>query len=193
MITINLFIYETERKCDTQKRLGARKTTLLPKQRRAVLLPYPPEPLPLGSLRNRDVDFSRIHKLSHYRGKKKIRMERKIWGLFCAEECFGSDWANEIGRSCWSEVTKMRKQRCGGKKQKFCSFLEKEQDTSSPQLRPGRGESRQSFLVHPRTDHRAGSHPRGWRSSQSTPNVGWRMMSRKSFAGGTIKRRKGEL
>lgn len=46
-----------QRKRDMQKRLGARKTTLLPKLRRAVLLPYPPEPLPLGSLRNRDVDF----------------------------------------------------------------------------------------------------------------------------------------
>lgn len=34
MITVNLFIYETERKCDMQKRLGARKTTLLLKQSR---------------------------------------------------------------------------------------------------------------------------------------------------------------
>lgn len=109
MITVNLFIYETERKCDMQKRLGARKTTLLPKLRRAVLLPCPPEPLPLGSLRNRDVDFWRIHKLPHHRGKKKIRMEGEIWGLFCAEECFGSEWVSEIGPSCWSEVTKMRK------------------------------------------------------------------------------------
>lgn len=50
----------------------------LPKGRRAVLLPYPTELLPLGSLRNRDVDFSRIYKLQHHRGKKKIRMEREI-------------------------------------------------------------------------------------------------------------------
>lgn len=81
MITVNLFIYEMERKCDTQKRLGARKTTLLPKQSWAVLLPYPPKPLPLGSLRNRDVDFSRIYKLPHHRFLKKIRMEERFEGF----------------------------------------------------------------------------------------------------------------
>lgn len=72
MIAVNLFVYETERKCDTQKRLGARKTTLQLKLSRAMLLPYPHKPP--GSLRNRDVDFSRIHKVPHHRGEK-IRME----------------------------------------------------------------------------------------------------------------------
>lgn len=72
-----------QRKRDMQKRLGARKTTLLPKLRRAVLLPYPPEPLPLGSLRNRDVDFWRIHKLPHHRGKKNRDGRRDLRAFLC--------------------------------------------------------------------------------------------------------------
>jgi len=83
MIAVNLLIYEAERKCDTQKRLGARKTTLLLKQRRALPLPYPPRLLPLGSLRNRDVGFSRVHKLPHHRGKKIQDRKRDLRAFLC--------------------------------------------------------------------------------------------------------------
>lgn len=67
----------------------------------------------------------------------------------------------------------MRKKRGDvGKKQKFCRFLKKEWL---------RIESRGSFLVHLRTDHRASSHPTGWNSSQSTPNVELEMRSRRAL------------
>lgn len=63
MIAVNLFIYETERKCNTQKRLGARKTSHLLAQRQACCY-YSPCTASFSSPGNRDLDFSRTQKTS---------------------------------------------------------------------------------------------------------------------------------
>lgn len=76
MIAVNLFIYETERKCNTQKRLRARRTSHLLAQRR-VCCCYSPCTASFISLGNRDLDFSRTQKASILE-REKVRMEGEI-------------------------------------------------------------------------------------------------------------------
>lgn len=95
MIAVNLFIYETERKCNTQKRLGARRTSHLLAQRR-VCCCYSPCTASFISLGNRDLDFSRTQKASILE-REKVRMEGEIWGQKPCPDVMA--WAGDLQRS----------------------------------------------------------------------------------------------